>query len=659
MPTVAIKDEMSIFDNSTQEMQFKYPELFWALFLLLIPIFIHLFQLRRFKKTPFTNVKFLKKVVSESRQSNTLKKWLLLFTRMLLLAAFIFAFAQPFFAEKSALKQKGTVIYLDDSFSMQLKEEGTTLLENAVQELIKKLPKEERFSLFTNTKTFRNTTIQDIQNELLALNPGNRQLKLNEIYLKGKTLFSADNATNKNLIILSDFQQLMASSQMDSLQNISSHWVALRGGEVKNVAIDSAYIESETSENLNLLVNLSGSGDIENIPVSLFNGEKLIAKTSASFNDSKNGTASFSIPKNEAFDGKIEITDSGLTYDNLLYFSIGKKEKIKVLAIGDDQNRFLGRIFTKDEFVFTTTELRSLNYSNLVNQHLIILNNLQQIPSSLTTSLKAFSDNGGHLIIIPAADIDLNSYNLLTSNYASTTFLQKVRDEREITNISFSHPLYQNVFEKNVTNFQYPKTSEFYKIKTGAPTVLAFQGNEPFLVGGKSFFLFTTSLSIQNSNFINSPLVVPTFYNMAVGSLKLAPLYSVLGQPVSIDVPTSLAQDDILKLKKEDYEFIPQQQSLSNKVSLSFNESLQEDGSYAVLQNEKPIKNISFNYNRKESNLSYLNVTEQKMASTSTSISSLFESIEKDNSVTELWKWFVILALALLFIEVLIQKYLK
>ena len=650
---------MSIFDNSTQEMQFKYPELFWALFLLLIPIFIHLFQLRRFKKTPFTNVKFLKKVVSESRQSNTLKKWLLLFTRMLLLAAFIFAFAQPFFAEKSALKQKETVIYLDDSFSMQLKEEGTTLLENAVQELIKKLPKEERFSLFTNTKTFRNTTIQDIQNELLALNPGNRQLKLNEIYLKGKTLFSADNATNKNLIILSDFQQLMVSSQMDSLQNISSHWVALRGGEVKNVAIDSAYIESETSENLNLLVNLSGSGDIENIPVSLFNGEKLIAKTSASFNDSKNGTASFSIPKNEAFDGKIEISDSGLTYDNLLYFSIGKKEKIKVLAIGDAQNRFLGRIFTKDEFVFTTTELRSLNYSNLVNQHLIILNNLQQIPSSLTTSLKAFTDNGGHLIIIPAADIDLNSYNLLTSNYASTTFLQKVRDEREITNISFSHPLYQNVFEKNVTNFQYPKTSEFYKIKTGAPTVLAFQGNEPFLVGGKSFFLFTTSLSIQNSNFINSPLVVPTFYNMAVGSLKLAPLYSVLGQSVSIDVPTSLAQDDILKLKKGDYEFIPQQQSLSNKVSLSFNESLQEDGSYAVLQNEKPIKNISFNYNRNESNLSYLNVTEQKMASTSTSISTLFESIEKDNSVTELWKWFVILALALLFIEVLIQKYLK
>ncbi|CAM4334363.1 BatA domain-containing protein [Zobellia nedashkovskayae] len=650
---------MSIFDNSIQEMQFKYPELFWALFLLLIPIFIHLFQLRRFKKTPFTNVKFLKKVVSESRQSNTLKKWLLLFTRMLLLIAFIFAFAQPFFAEKSALKQKETVIYLDDSFSMQLKEESTTLLENAVQELIKNLPKTERFSLFTNAKTCRNTTIQDIQNELLALSTGSKQLKLNEIQLKGKTLFSSDIATDKNLIILSDFQQLMASTQTDSLLNVHSHWVALRGKEVKNVSIDSAYIESETSENLNLSVNLSGSGAIENIPVSLFNGETLIAKTSASFNESKKGTANFSIPKNEAFDGKIEISDSGLTYDNLLYFTVGEKEKIKVLNVGDVQNRFLARIFTKDEFIFSATELKTLNYSNLANQHLIILNNLQQIPASLTTGLKAFTDNGGHLSIIPATEIDLNSYNLLTSNYASTTLLQKVQNEREITNISFSHPLYQNVFEKNVTNFQYPKTNEFYKIKTGASTALAFQGNEPFLVGGKSFFLFTASLSNQNSNFINSPLVVPTFYNMAIGSLKLASLYSVLGQSVSIDVSTSLAQDDILKLKKGDYEFIPRQQSLSNKVALSFNESLQEDGSYAILQNEKPIKNISFNYNRNESNLSYLNITEQKMASTSTSISSLFETIEKDNSVTELWKWFVILALALLFIEVLIQKYLK
>src|SRR5680860_782391 len=101
-------------------MQFKYPELLWALFLLLIPIIIHLFQLRRFQKTPFTNVKFLKKVVSESRRSNVLKKWLLLLTRLVMLAGLVIAFAQPFLADQSALQQKETVIYLDDSFSCLL-----------------------------------------------------------------------------------------------------------------------------------------------------------------------------------------------------------------------------------------------------------------------------------------------------------------------------------------------------------------------------------------------------------------------------------------------------------------------------------------------------------------------------------------------------------
>jgi hypothetical protein len=43
-------------------MQFKHPELLYALFFLIIPILVHLFHLRKFQKTPFTNVKFLKKV---------------------------------------------------------------------------------------------------------------------------------------------------------------------------------------------------------------------------------------------------------------------------------------------------------------------------------------------------------------------------------------------------------------------------------------------------------------------------------------------------------------------------------------------------------------------------------------------------------------------
>src|SRR5690554_2991340 len=170
-------------------MLFEHPEILWSLFLLLIPILIHLFQLRRFKKTPFTNVKTLKKVISESRKSNILKKWLLLCTRLLLLTALIFAFSRPFVPGKSALKNKQTVIYLDNSYSMQALEGAGTLLENKVQELLRSVPEESRFSLFTNDRTLRKVRINDIKNELLTLPYSSRQLTLDAIHLKAESLF--------------------------------------------------------------------------------------------------------------------------------------------------------------------------------------------------------------------------------------------------------------------------------------------------------------------------------------------------------------------------------------------------------------------------------------------------------------------------------------
>ena len=77
-------------------MQFKHPEILYFLFLLAIPILVHLFQLRRFQKQYFTNVRFLKELSMQTRKSSVIKKWLLLAVRLLLLACLIVAFAQPF-----------------------------------------------------------------------------------------------------------------------------------------------------------------------------------------------------------------------------------------------------------------------------------------------------------------------------------------------------------------------------------------------------------------------------------------------------------------------------------------------------------------------------------------------------------------------------------
>lgn len=640
-------------------MQFKYPDLLWALLLLLIPIIIHFFQLRKYKKTPFTNVKFLKKVVSESRKSRSIKKWLLLCSRLLLLAALILAFTQPFLANDLALKEKEIVIYLDDSFSMQGKNNNETLLGNAVQELIREFPKDNSFSLFTNEKTFRNVQIKDIQNDLLDLPFTSKQLLLNEIDLKAGTLFGKNGGSIKNLIVISDFQQRMAPKAPDSVPDVQRHLVQLLPDPIENISIDTVFLKRTGSDNNELTVILSCTKGMETTPVSLYNGDKLIAKSSANFNKNQTAEVSFSLPSNTVVDGKLEISDPGPAFDNELFFNINKKEKIKVLVVSEGDDAFLKRIYTDDSFQFQTFSPTSLNYSLLDNQNLIILNELTQIPTALQNALISFRKNGGSIVLIPSNTIDTASYTQFLGNFYGTSFNQKIKQDLDITNIAFSHPLYEQVFEKTTSNFQYPKVSEYYSIRTSAPPILSFGNNAPFLVGANGVYIFSASLSSQNSNFKNSPLIVPTFFKIGDQSLKLAKLYNLIGSTITADVPVVLSKDQILKVSQNGYEFIPQQRALANKTELSFEDNPDRDGIFSITSGDSILQNISFNYPREESKLVYLNLDNINAASKQDSIPTLFDAMENDNRVTELWKWFVILALIFFGIEVLIQKFIK
>lgn len=637
-------------------MQFKYPEILWGFFLLLIPIIIHLFQLRRFKKTPFTNVKFLKLVVSESRKSSTLKKWLLLITRLGLLSALVLAFAQPFIANETALQTKETVFYLDDSFSMNGQTDEGNLLKNTIQEFIQEIPKEQQFSLFTNTKTFKNVEIKEIQNELLNLAATSAQLSIPDLLLKGKTFFSDENGVQQNLVLISDFQQRMGSIPTDAMMGTNVYYIKPFTSEILNTSIDSVFIGNRTNETIEVIAQLSNNGSQETIPVSLFNDGELIAKTAAKFNDVRSAEVSFTVNAKEVLLGKISLSDNGLEYDNQFYFNIDQKAKIKVLNIGTSSDDFLKRIFSDDEFEYATTSLEQLNYSILENQNIVVLNELTSIPLSLVTSIHSFVSNGGSFVLIPALDADLSSYNQLTSIYGNSQYQNDVVQTMAISTIKAEHPLFLNVFDKEVTNFQFPTVNKRYRMASNTPVAIAFQNKEPFLLGNSGAYFFTASLSDENSNFKNSPLIVPTFYNMGVNSLKLPPLYANLDSETEIEVPITLQQDDIIKIANQEYEFIPQQRVLPKKVNIKLIDNPKEAGIYRIMYTNNTLRNISFNDDRKESELRY---SKLPSGNTTYSIANFFQESQKSSAINEFWKWFAILALVFVFIETVLQRFLK
>lgn len=188
-------------------MHFQHPELLYALFLLIIPLIVHLFRLRKFQREDFTNVKFLKKVIQETRKSSRLKKFLILITRLLLLACLIIAFAQPYFpASEKALKETKTLVYLDNSYSMEAMNGQNSLFQAAKNPLIANLNNQIKFDLFTNNSDYFNRSATDLSDLIQEINLNERQINFREIQLKADTYFKDYENVEKELVIISDFQ---------------------------------------------------------------------------------------------------------------------------------------------------------------------------------------------------------------------------------------------------------------------------------------------------------------------------------------------------------------------------------------------------------------------------------------------------------------------
>lgn len=637
-------------------MQFEHPALLWALFLLLVPIIVHLFQLRRFKKTPFTNVAMLQKVVSESRKSSTLKKWLLLLTRLGLLTALVLAFAKPFSSNETALAPKETVVYLDNSFSMQAQKEGAALLEKAIQDLIRNFDDNAQFSLITNNETYANITINDSKNELLAIRPTIQQLRFNDVLLKASTLFSKNQGAVRNLVFISDFQETLGDVP-DSIPGQRLFAVALRPEKQTNVSIDSISIESGNGlSQSNLSIYLSGNHEEENLPISLFDNDTLIAKTSAAMDQTGSAKVIFSIPAGDDIKGRIEISDGGLPYDNNFFFTIGKPEKIKVLVVANANSDYLRRIYTEDEFDLTIARPDQLDYSLIEKQNTLVLDGLTRVPQSLSEVLKDFMANGGNLVFIPSKEADLGNYNQMLSFFGAPRFLEWVDAPKNISNINFDHPILASVFEKQVTNFQYPKVEGHYKTNGVANTILGYDGNEPFLYQQGNLYVFSAPLLSENTNFKGSPLIVPVFYNMCLASLKRPRPYEILGRPTQVDLPVQTGQDNILKLSLDGEEFIPRQRSFANKTTLFFDANPHIAGTYDITNGQQRVGRISFNYPRTESLLAYHELSGATITEQTENLEDAFAVLNAQDEITSYWKWFVILALVFALMEMFIQK---
>lgn len=641
-------------------MQFKHPDILYFLFLLIIPILVHLFQLRRFKKQYFTNVRFLKELSMQTRKSSVIKKWLLLTVRLLLLACLIIAFAQPYFKAVNDDKAGNElVVLLDNSFSMQAKGSRGELLKRVVQDLLENTPDNRQLSIITNDGAWWDTDIKSVQKDLQNLHYTDVPYRPDFMFTKAKAKHPA---TGKDVVLITDAVNL-DNKHLSGFENTTGYAIIPKAETTRNVTVDSVYVSQVMDNFYEVKVNLRAYGSIEeDVPIALYNGSNLIAKTLIKF-DADKKVSIFTIPKKD-FHGYVSVTDNSLAYDNTYYFSISKPQKSAVTAIGtSEKNKFLNRIYTPDEFTFTDTQLSTLDYNNLEKQDAIILNELEQIPQSLVTTLKDFYAKGGNIVVIPSAKVNVQNLNSLIAAFGNVQYKPLVKGDRQITKIAFSHPLYQTVFEKKVANFQYPKVSNSFNLSGNLQPVLSYDDQTPFLGSMTNrlgnVYVFAAPLEKSNTNFRNSPIIVFTFYNMGLNSGKTGVSAITIGTNQSLLVDTVLGKDEVLTVKNDKAEFVPAQQLLSNKVKLSFGSYPEASGNYSIFKAKEKLKDVSFNYVRTESNPELENAAALSGFTKADSIETVFNDIASTRTASELWKWFVIGTLIFLILELLIQKFVK
>ncbi|MDP3313541.1 BatA domain-containing protein [Lutibacter sp.] len=650
-------------------MHFKHPEILYALFLLIIPILVHLFQLQQFTKVPFTNVKILRQIQQQNRKSAKLKKWLILMSRIATLLFLIVAFAQPYYSNVTKILDQNIIVYLDNSFSMQAKGKKGELLKSAAQDLIETFKNtNSKITFITNNETFENIDFPVLKNELSSIKYSPNELPISTLLLKIKSIITDTINTSNKIILISDFQK----NKFDEKQhftnvNTSYSFINLAPTQPFNIGIDSAFIVSENGSEITLKVVLKSNQKLnKKVAVTFHNNNLLIGKGSAIFSNSDVENVTFNFPTSTNFKGKLSIDDEGLNFDNSLFFTISKPEKIKVLTLGEN-SLFLQKMFKNDEFNYSYSSIEKSNYSTILEQHVVILNEIDNMPNSITTSIIEYIKNGGTVVLIPSTHINITSYSQLLS-ILKIGNLTRNEVGRKINTINFNHPIFNGVFEKEIQNFQFPTTKIHYLIsQSNLSPILKFDSNAIF-IGSKNIdkgtlYWIASPLNDLNSDFTHSPLVVPVFYNFAKNSLKTNNLYHTIAQENNIEISIQLNKDEVLTVANSISEFIPLQQILHQKVLLKVSHQDLEQGFYEMKKDKKAIKTIAFNYNRNESDLVYTNMdslfSNKKNVKISTSINETFSTLKEQKEINWLFKWFLAFSALFLLIEILILKYFK
>lgn len=667
-------------------MSFVYPQFLFGLLALGIPIIIHLFNFRRAKKIYFSNNVFLQQVKKASSTRLKIKHYLILLSRLLFVTFLVLTFAQPFMpAEEKSINTNQTAIYLDNSYSMSnYVDENLTGFEAAIsyiQSIMEMYPENTSILLVTNDfAPFSN--VPKSKNEINEL--------ITEISLSGisRSIEAINNRINQSILPsdrrdiywLSDFQRSTAGS-LDSFKTDSTgnlFLIPLYFNSTSNVYVDSLYLTSpfliagEKNE-LRLILKNDGNQDISDLLVRFFINDVQSANGSVDITPYSDGSISFDIgfQLGRYNKGRINFEDFPVTFDNDFYFTLNLSDRIDVVELKEeDSTTAVQRVFGNPNlFNFKSFQIGNIDYNELQNANLIILNGIRTLDSSISGVLTKFLQTKGDIFLIPEENMDLNSYQTLTG--AISNIPDSLRSRLGLRSIDLDNPFYADIFENRTERFSMPSATPVMRIFSTSMDLIRFNDGSNFLSFRENInrlYLMASPLKIEYTDFTTHALFVPIMYRMAMLSKKeFKSLYHSISEPVISLKIDSLNPEELIRLKREDEEIIPGQRISGNEVFMELPKHELKPGIYEMAHGIHNYGYIAFNQDESESRLAQYSPEELNQLADENSFITLFNTKGINNFDKEiktrymglnLWRYTLILALIFLLVEILIIRFL-
>lgn len=671
-------------------MNFLYPGFLFALISVAIPVIIHLFNFRKFKKVYFSNVQLLKEVEQQNSSREKLKNLLILLSRILAIIFLVLAFAQPYVPQNNQKNSKLTnsvSIYIDNSYSMETVNKDGNLLDEAkrrAKELIKGFGLNDRFQLLTNDFEGKHQRLLNEEEFLKALD----DVKISASYRNLQQIFNRQEnvlagSANQYSFLISDFQKNISIDQkLETKPEIQYSFLKLNATALPNIAVDSVWALSPNHQpgaNEKIVVQLKNYSNETalNIPLKLNinNQQKGISSVSIPAGKVKRDTLNFSGLKTGWQKGIITIKDFPVTFDDTLSFSFNVDENLPVLSInGTTAENYIKSLFGVDPYYKLTQNAESnVNYSNFSNYGLIVLNGLKNPSSGLAQQLKTYLNTGGSVVIFPDLDADIQVYNSFLSNLSLPNITALSIVATKVDKIDLENPIFKTVFEQIPKNLDLPMINRYFSFaensKSNKEDIMQLPGGKLFFakygISNGQIYLSATGLNGNNGNLARHPIFVPLMYRLALNGGQEQALYSNLGNDNTLSSKQiTLGKNQSLKLVSKNFEAIPEVRQTGGKTLIYTADQIKTSGFYNLKLADSLLAVYSFNNSRSESDMHYLSEAELTSLVGKSNLK-IFDA-DKDavkliaggNKIGQtLWKLCLILSLIFIAIEILLIRF--